>query len=707
MGLDLLRLLAVAASVVAMAATAACLWVWHQHEELTQSSAQHALGFVDSRLDAASFELTQVAEHVDPSTTLDRCSQELAAQLLQRSLQSSLVRRFELVQLGSPQRCGPEGASQGPPLDELPPAGLSITAGNQIGSRPTLLRPLSGALVLRATLDPHALVMPGTELPADMRSIPLRFVVQSQSGGVLTIRDTRAQPGVSAAALVSTAKSARHSVSVRAQIDGADLDAALWRQALWAVAAALLLLVAVVSWVWLRTLQRARLSHRLSTALRKRQFVPYVQPIVDLGTGRCVGGEVLMRWQHPHRGVLAPAEFIAEAERTGLIAGMSELVMTRAALRLSTLVAAAPDLYFSFNITPQQLRSPDFARQLDQIFRSDTIPRQQVMLELTESEIVDVEAGRSLERLQAAGWRIAVDDFGTGQSSLAALEQLPIDRIKIDRAFVRTIDEGTVKRPVLDAIIALADQLGVPLIAEGVETQSQWDYLAARGVRHAQGFLMSRPLPIDAFVDWLADNRSKAAALAVSAPLAGNGAKPASDARAIALWQQMRMPGGVDLRDRMYKLQNYRQCFVGREAVDWIVQRMGLQRAAAVQLGQRLMALDLIRHVHDEHDFKDENLFFGFVDANAQATERAPASEELRLALRGQTGVAMRDRTRGLVRFRSCASGREIVDWVERRYGVSRSTAVQWAAQLMRSGALRHVFDDRPFQDDRSLYRLS
>ena len=707
MRLDLLRLLAMAVSVAALSAIVAGLWASHQHEQLTRISAQQALDFVDRRLDAVNFELTQVAMLVDTSTALTPCPEALVAELLRHSLRSTLVRRFDLVQVGSPWRCGPEGPSQGAPLEALPPAGLSITAGSQVGSRPTLLLPMSSVLVLRATLDPHALRLSRAELPADLRSTPSRLVAQSPPAGALTIRDTRPQPGVSAPALQFTAQSARHSVGVMAQVDQMDLYAALWQQALLAAAAGLLVLAASVTWAWTRTLQRARLPHRLAIALRKRQFVPFVQPIIDLSTGRCVGGEVLMRWQHPHRGVLAPAEFMDEAERTGLIAGMSDLVMRRAALRLSTLVTAMPDLYFSFNITPLQVRSPDFARQLAQIFRSDTIPRQHVLLELTEREFVDVDTLGILERLHVAGWRIAVDDFGTGQSSLAALEQLPIDRIKIDRAFVRTIDEGTVKRPVLDAIIALADQLGVPLIAEGVETQSQWDYLAARGVRHAQGFLMSRPLPIDAFADWLADNRGKAAACDAPAALAGAVADPVSDARTLALWQQMRMPGGLDVRDRMYKLHSYKHCFVGREAVDWIVQRLGLQRAAAVQLGQRLVSLDLIRHVRDEHDFKDENLFFGFVDAEAQAAERAPPSEELRLALRGETGVAMRDRTRGVVRFRGCATGREIVDWVERRYGVSRSTAVQWAAQLMRGGALRHVFDDRAFQDDRNLYRLS
>ena len=699
MRLDPWRLLLTAVVAAVLAAAGAGLWAWHQHQRHAEQSAQLALAFLDRRLSAIDLEMAQLSRHVDPAGSLTACPDELVAMLLQQSLQSSLVRRFDILQVGSPLRCEPGGARQGPPLDALPPGGLSIVPGSAHSTRPVVQRPHGPVIAMQATLDPSALALPRTALPGNLSLLPMRIEAHSRAAGVLLIRDTRPQPGGSEPALNASAWSTSDNVGVRVQIDRSDLAAGILQPALAAIAGTLLLLLATVAAIWRRALTRARLLHRLRRALRKRQFEPFVQPIIDLQSGRCVGAEVLMRWSHPQRGILAPIEFIEEAERTGLIVAMSELVMTRAAHRLAPIAQMRPELYFSFNVTPSQLRQPGFARQLDETFRSDTLPRERVLLELTEREFVDGDTRRELAVLHARGWRMAVDDFGTGHSSLASLESLAIDRIKIDRAFVRTIDDHTVDRPVLDAIIALATQLRVPLIAEGVETQAQWDYLAARGVRHAQGFLMARPMAIDAFVTWLAEpGQPHAQTTAPAEPSVG-------DASLRALWHQLGMPGGVDQRDRMFRLHNYRHCFIGREAVDWIAQRLAVSRAAAVRLGQRLVALDLVRHVVDEHDFEDAEFFYRIVHASAQAVDSAPASQDLRQALKGEAGVALRDHARGLIVQCASARGRDIVDWTVARYGVSRSTASQWAAQLMRVGALRHVYDDRPFSDDSQLFR--
>lgn len=177
------------------------------------------------------------------------------------------------------------------------------------------------------------------------------------------------------------------------------------------------------------------------------------------------------------------------------------------------------------------------------------------------------------------------------------------------------------------------------------------------------------------------------------------------DAEALALWQRMQRPGGLDVRDRVYRLKTYRECFVGQEAVDWLVQDRAVSRAEAVRIGQRLVAFDLIRHVRDEHDFEDAELYYRIVRPDTARSDEAPAGDDLHRALGGAQGVAMRTHVRGLVRQAQCATGRQIVDWIVRRYGVPRSIGSRWAAQLMRTGRLRHVFDDRPFRDDRTLYR--
>ncbi len=701
MRLDPWRLAAAGSLAVALAATASWFWTRHEHRQQAELAAQSALAFLDRRLNAIDVELAQMARHAGRAGALDQCPQALVDMLVEQSLQSALVRRFDLLQVGSTHRCEPGGARHGPPLEAVPAAGLSIVPGSPLNARPVVQRPLGDAIVLQATLDPNALALPRAALGGGLNNLPMRIEAQSPPAGVLLIRDTRPRPGTTGPALTTSARSSLHNVGVQVQIDQGDLDAAFRRLALASGGIAGLLVAGLAAWTWRQALRRARLLHRLRRALRKRQFEPFVQPIVDLETGRCVGAEVLMRWKHPQRGILAPAEFIDEAERSGLIVAMSDLVMTRAAHRLAPIALKRPDLYFSFNVTPTQLRQPDFGRRLGELFREDTLAPARVLLELTEREFVDADTQQALAALRRRGWRMAVDDFGTGHSSLASLEKLAIDRIKIDRAFVRTIDERTVQRPVLDAIIALAGQIGVPLIAEGVETRSQWDYLAARGVRHAQGFLMARPMSIEAFAAWLAEPAQapvEAEARAVVAPAA-------ADAGVLALWEQMDMPGGLDQRDRMYRLQTYRQCFVGREAVDWIAQRLSLSRAEAVRIGQRLLALDLIRHVVEEHDFKDADYFYRIVRPSAQIADGAPAVQDLRQALKGDGGLALGDHKRGLIVQAGCARGSDIVDWIVGRYDVSRSTACKWASQRMRAGALRHFYDDRPFGDDSNLFR--
>ncbi len=489
------------------------------------------------------------------------------------------------------------------------------------------------------------------------------------------------------------------------------------------------MLVAIVAGAVLNrlVLNRASPQHRLWLALRKRRFEPLVQPIVEVSTGKCVGGEVLMRWEHPVRGLLPPAEFILLAEETGMIVPMSDLVMIKARDRLAPLTATHPGLYFSFNIIPAQLRDPAFAERLGQIFDDASLRRENLLLELTEREFVDDSSSRALHALRKAGYRLAIDDFGTGHSSLATLESLPLDRLKIDREFVRTIDDDTVTRPVLDSIIALAHSLDIAMIAEGVETQKQWDYLAARGVQYVQGYLVARPMPTKEFERWLNARQGSVTVttdeheLALSESTPGSNAAWGTSESDIAqrlsqinpeqLVGEMRGVAGLDVRDRMHALMRYPQCFVGSEAVDWLAEHLQVSRRSAVRVGQRLVALGHVRHVVDEHDFHDGHFFFCFSES---ATSIPPSADGMNLpelshvlrALRSAGGVAVRTRLRALVRYEECFSGKDACNWLMQHFNVSRAIAVWLGRELMKHGGLRHVFDDRPFGDNNELYRF-
>ncbi len=697
-------------AVIALALTLSVANVWQTHRTAASEAASVAIGFVDARLDDIDFQLSNLKTELD-RVPADDCTPAVTAALVRASLASNQVERFVLGFDGAEQACHPDGA--GPAFAPPQPSGqrLALYSTGEIATRLMVRRAHTQGRFLVGVLDTRAFDARANAPRPWARTRAVRVTLLSADQRPLAMLDA-IKPGAKAMeTLRSAVRSPNHAVMVQADVDRTALWAAIARGSLAAVAAAGLALLVGIGMLWSRTVLRSRLVHRIEQGLKKRQFEPYVQPIVDLATGRCAGGEVLMRWAHPQRGTLGPGEFIDEAERTGLIVPMSNLVMARAAHGLASVALAHPELYFSFNLTAAQLRLPRFAQTLDDLFHAGTLPRERVLLELTEREAVDPGGALALGALHAAGWRVAIDDFGTGHSSLASLEHLPIDRIKIDRAFVSTIGEQTASRPVLDAIIALAGQLKVRLIAEGVETRAQWDYLAARGVQYAQGYLIARPLPLDTFVQWLAAQQppqapAKPVDVKASA-IAPTPQRPVIDAMARQLWQQMRSPGGLDSRDRIHRLRNYAQCFIGRDAVDWLVRHQRVGRVEAVRLGQRLVALGLIRHVLDEHDFEDAELFYRLDTPVAQTGAALLEAADLRAAIQGPDGVPQRTHARGLVRHRQCSTGRVVVDWTVRRYDVPRATAVQWATQLMRKGSLRHVFDDQPFRDDRTLYRVA
>jgi len=246
---------------------------------------------------------------------------------------------------------------------------------------------------------------------------------------------------------------------------------------------------------------RATLENDLRKAIRTNQFVLYYQPQVD--RNRLIGAEALIRWNHPKRGLLAPGEFIPIAEETGLILPLGEWVLETACAQVAVFAKqpSTAHVAIAVNISARQFRQPDFVQQVLAVLdRTGADPRN-IELELTESMLVkDIEdVIAKMTELKSHGLRFSLDDFGTGYSSLAYLRRLPLDLLKIDRSFVRDILVDAGSGAIAQTVLSLSRAMGLPVIAEGVETEEQRDFLTGLGCHSFQGYLFSRPLPLDEF----------------------------------------------------------------------------------------------------------------------------------------------------------------------------------------------------------------
>ena len=246
-----------------------------------------------------------------------------------------------------------------------------------------------------------------------------------------------------------------------------------------------------------------QLENDLRRAIERGELRVQYQPIVALGSGRIVGFEALARWQHRQRGTVAPSEFIPLAEETGVIGSLGRWVMQEACTQIRRLQAnhpRAPALTLSVNISGRQVLQPDLVEQIDDTLRATGLDARSLRLEITESVLVENAAAamRCLTRLRQLGLQLCIDDFGTGYSSLSYLHRLPIDLLKIDSSFVRTMGSDEKNRRIVETILLLGRNLGVEVVAEGVETTAQATALHRLGCGFVQGFLFSHPVDIDA-----------------------------------------------------------------------------------------------------------------------------------------------------------------------------------------------------------------
>ncbi len=246
-----------------------------------------------------------------------------------------------------------------------------------------------------------------------------------------------------------------------------------------------------------QTRERMLLEQGLLKAIEQQQFRLLYQPMTDLADGHLSGLEALIRWQHPSLGMISPDRFIPVAEECGLIEPLGEWVMRTACRQGQQWLAegrAVPRL--SVNVSVREMRSHDYVERVTAILAATGFPAERLEIEVTESIIQSVDHSlRLFTRLKALGVQIAIDDFGTGFSSLSLLRSLPIDRIKIDRAFVQALPDDKHSRELCRTIVQLASSLGMAVTAEGIETQPQRQFLQSLRCEEGQGYLFSHPLP--------------------------------------------------------------------------------------------------------------------------------------------------------------------------------------------------------------------
>jgi EAL domain-containing protein (putative c-di-GMP-specific phosphodiesterase class I) len=246
-------------------------------------------------------------------------------------------------------------------------------------------------------------------------------------------------------------------------------------------------------------MERLRLETDLRRALERGEFRLLFQPIVSLGSGRVAGFEALLRWEHPARGTIAPDLFIPLAEETGLILPLGRWVIEEACRHVKRWLERFPqadELSISVNLSARQFEEPDLVDHLARSMAECGVEPRRLRLEITESVLLEHAgaSGATLERLRALGVELSMDDFGTGYSSLGYLHRLHIDALKVDRSFVTRMHEDGRSAQLVHAIVALAKNLGVKVVAEGVETREQLAALRGLGCDFGQGYLFAEPL---------------------------------------------------------------------------------------------------------------------------------------------------------------------------------------------------------------------
>lgn len=249
----------------------------------------------------------------------------------------------------------------------------------------------------------------------------------------------------------------------------------------------------------------------LEQAIACNQLDTYFQPKVDIASGRVVGVEALVRWNHPAKGLIKPNAFITLAEENGLIGDLTDVVCNKALDYAAQLKSLGHDLNIAINISVDSLTNLEWPDRISNLLEQSGLEANHITFEITESRLMEhlSVALDILSRLSLKRFNLSIDDFGTGYSSMEQLQRIPFAEFKIDRAFVHGAAREASARAILESSVLLAKKLNMKVVAEGVEDQEDWDLVAEVACDQVQGYFVSRPLPFGHLVKWLDEQKNK------------------------------------------------------------------------------------------------------------------------------------------------------------------------------------------------------
>ncbi|OKL42965.1 diguanylate phosphodiesterase [Pseudovibrio exalbescens] len=402
----------------------------------------------------------------------------------------------------------PSGSSRSktmlPPYEEGDPLiGIGMGDGSYEGIKSAVISlRLENNWRLFATVSPLALRLdPGPSyLRSSMRSV-LRLGPETVWATIGQLKPSEARQINDL--ITQTSLSSWYPVSVTVEVDP---DAAMQLvtrlqiiTAIVCVAGAVLFLLIAV---WISWQPDSETEDEFVSAIRNNEFIPYYQPVIDIETGVLQGCEVLMRWRRPSGEMVSPGQFMTYAETSGHIFEMTRRLMVQTLDDLGDLYEKTPDLKISINLFAGHFKNRQIIEDVQDIYGDSPIALEQVVLEVTERQpLHDINAAKKIiAEFQSMGVRIALDDVGTGHGGLAYLQKLGMDIVKIDKMFVDPLGQETSTARIADAIVELAENLGMGIIAEGVETYDQILHLRRLGVTAAQGYIFAAPLPAEEFL---------------------------------------------------------------------------------------------------------------------------------------------------------------------------------------------------------------